>query len=179
MNHKESKHALPVREHRRKAKAKAIRARNFLKMPKLALQDICAPRNNGLLSTFDKSILSFRGSPKRKPGDLRKLLNKKEGGKRQTDGDKETKKNIRLYYENSRRYKNFKLFKEDESSLGLENISSQYEDPVCDDDCMTENEQIESAIKSMESSLKNGIKAYFKDKTEVENLRKYQRRRFR
>eukprot|EP00826_Nyctotherus_ovalis_P065012 TRINITY_DN9545_c0_g1_i9.p1 TRINITY_DN9545_c0_g1~~TRINITY_DN9545_c0_g1_i9.p1 ORF type:complete len:164 (+),score=35.27 TRINITY_DN9545_c0_g1_i9:185-676(+) len=161
MSHKVSKQPAVPREPRRKAKARAVEARNNQKIAKLAPKAIYGPKSCVLLSTFDKSVLSFGGTPRHEASDLWKPANLKEAEKGLTDSSKMPKKNIRLYFENSKRYKNFKLFKEDNLSLDIDNASSQFEDPACDDDCMTENEQIESAVKKDAEFNKGGGEELF------------------
>ena len=173
MNKTKSNSSQAFPEVKRKGKARAVQARKQ-RQNKAKLEDGShLLKISDELSTFDKSVFSSATSVSRSELEF-PIKTPKEERKKQV---KSQSKKIRLYFENSRKYKNFTLFEEKNIPMRLcKRFCKLKNESVGDDDCMTEDEQIQSALKSINKSLKNGIKTYLEDQDEVENICKYQKK---
>ena len=163
-------------EVKRKTKLRAVQAskahQNAAKFPQKSHVD----KNLDIISTIDKSVISSRTSVSRVSFDSDTDFVQEQTKK----ANNVPSKKIRLYFENSRKYKNFRLYSEDDIDLSIcDNASSKFEDPVGDNDSMTDGEQIKSSLRKINSSLKNGLKEFFENKREIENLVKYKKRKLK
>ena len=83
-------------------------------------------------------------------------------------------KRIKLLDPVKKQHESFKLYNEQDAPFAFpKSFNNKKKEPLCDDDCLTENEQIESAKRAMNKDLKSAIKNYFEDPGIVENIDKY------
>ena len=71
--------------------------------------------------------------------------------------------------------RDFKLFNEtDISLLSCKIADAQLKEAVCDNDCQTDNEQIQDAARMIENDLCTALLAFKKRASGVNNIAKYQ-----
>ncbi len=174
-------HPSYLHEIKRKAKSRAFRLKNARRITSGLPQKLRIPKVDDQATTFDGSVLSCQSSTTKGicPSLEPVIESPQEETKKATQKSQAVKpKALRLYFENSKKYQNFKLFREEDVPISLGKFShKRSEDPVCDDDCMTEDEQIKSAARKINNVLREGITEYLVDRSEVENIRKYRKKR--
>jgi len=164
-------------ELKRKGKAKAIQMRNTRRLTSRIPELLPLHKIDDQAATFDGSIQSCQCST------IKGLCSPFEStiGSSQEDTKEPTKnevmkksKFIRMYHENTRKYQNFKVFDEKDIPINLGTFRRKKPKELeYDDDCMTDDEQIKSAMKKVNEGLKEALSQFLKDGSGVENVERY------
>ena len=161
---------------KRKGKSKQYELKNRQRIVQQNFEKFCMEKVDEQTPTEVSSVLSCRISPsKGSENSLTSLEYAEDQIVAATNKLPERKKKfIKLYDPVKRKRKCFKLFREQDLPMSLcKGQKKVLKDPLCDDDCATENEQIESSARKINKELKNALHEYLNDECEVTNIAKY------